>query len=170
MFALIAQIALIAQNAQIEFKHVCSVVQAKLIQALWLYMPPYVANTNEIIITGVISTASNRRRLLASSGSGDVTTELDVGNASSVAAAASHLSSVVTGTQFLVSSLAAVFKAALPCCNIHLQADVPASHLSSAAIGNQSVVSNPPAVSKTALPCCNSRFAKSQKQISLHPT
>ena len=74
-----------------------------MIEALWLYMPPYVNNTNEIIITSITSTETARRRLLSTAGNADVTTEFDVGNANSVAATGSHLSSVVAGTQFLVS-------------------------------------------------------------------
>ena len=77
-----------------------------MIQALWLYMPPYVNSTADITITGVSSTASSRRRKLqATSGSADVTTELGVANAHTVADTASHLSSVVGNIKFLVRHL-----------------------------------------------------------------
>ena len=82
-------------------------MQAKVIQALWLFMPPYINSTADIVITGVTTAASSRRRRLqATAGSADLTTELDVGSASSVAATSTHLNSVVTGSQFLVGSLA----------------------------------------------------------------
>ena len=79
-------------------------VQAKVIQALWLYMPPYVNSTAQITITAVSSTASaKRRRLQASGGSADVTTEFGVVDAHTVADTGTHLSSVIGGTKFLVS-------------------------------------------------------------------
>lgn len=69
-------------------------------------MPPYVNSTAGILITSISSTASSRRRRLqATAGSADVTTELDVGDATSVAATSTHLTSVVTGSKFLVSQL-----------------------------------------------------------------
>lgn len=69
-------------------------------------MPPYVNSTADITITGVSSTASSRRRKLqATSGSADVTTELGVANAHTVADTATHLSSVVGNTKFLVRHL-----------------------------------------------------------------
>ena len=81
------------------------VMQAKLLQALWLYMPPYVNSTASILITGVNTTASStRRRLLVSSGTAAVTTEFDV-TALTVANTAAHLKSVVSSSTFLVSHL-----------------------------------------------------------------
>lgn len=78
-----------------------------MIQALWLYLPPYINSTADIIITSVTSTASSRRRRLqATAGSADVTTELDVGDAYTVAATSTALSSVVTGSKFLVGRTA----------------------------------------------------------------
>jgi len=78
-------------------------LQAKVIQALWLYLPPYINSTADITITSVTSTASSRRRRLqATAGSADLTTELDVGNANTVAATSTALSSIVTGSKFLV--------------------------------------------------------------------
>lgn len=86
-------------------------VQAKVIQALWLYMPPYVNSTADITITGVSATASSRRRKLqATSGSADVTTEFNVADAHSVADSATHLSSVMEEPKFLVSLF-------LSCCH-----------------------------------------------------
>lgn len=80
-------------------------MQAKAIQALWLYMPPYINSTADILITSIASTASSRRRRLqATAGSADVTTELDVGSAQSVAATSTHLTSVVSSSKFLVSN------------------------------------------------------------------
>lgn len=79
-------------------------MQAKLLQALWLYMPPYVNSTASIFITDVSSTAARRRRRLqASAGTADVTTEFDV-TATAVAATASHLTSVVSSSTFLVGN------------------------------------------------------------------
>ena len=78
-------------------------VQAKLLQALWLYMPPYVNSTANILITGISTTSSRRRRRLQSSaGTAGVTTEFDV-TATAVAATASHLTSVVSSSKFVVS-------------------------------------------------------------------
>lgn len=74
-----------------------------MIQALWLYMPPYVNSTAQITITGVSSTAAaKRRRLQATSGSADVTTEFDLKDAHSVADTGTHLSDVISDTKFLV--------------------------------------------------------------------
>lgn len=79
--------------------------QAKLLQALWLYMPPYVNSTASILITAISTTAScRRRRLQSSAGTADVTTEFDV-TATAVAATASHLTSVVASSKFLVGSV-----------------------------------------------------------------
>jgi len=81
-------------------------LQAKVIQALWLYLPPYINSTADITITSVTSTASSRRRRLqATAGSADVTTELDVGSAYSVAATSTAVSSIVTGSKFLVGRI-----------------------------------------------------------------
>lgn len=83
--------------------------QAKVIQALWLYLPPYINSTADITITSVTSTASSRRRRLqATAGSADVTTELDVGSAYSVAATSTAVSSIVTGSKFLVGRTASL--------------------------------------------------------------
>lgn len=84
-------------------------LQAKVIQALWLYLPPYINSTADISITSVTSTASSRRRRLqATAGSADLTTELDVGSANTVAATSTALSSIVTGSKFLVSRTASL--------------------------------------------------------------
>jgi len=84
-------------------------LQAKVIQALWLYLPPYINSTADITITSVTSTASSRRRRLqATAGSADVTTELDVGSACTVAATSTAVSSIVTGSKFLVGRTASL--------------------------------------------------------------
>ena len=72
-------------------------------------MPPYVNSTAQITITGVSSTASSkRRRLQATSGSADVTTEFDLKDAHTVAGTGTQLASVISNSKFLVSLS--------PCC------------------------------------------------------
>ena len=96
-------------------------MQAKVIQALWLYMPPYVNSTADIIITSISSTASSKRRKLqATAGSADVSTEFDVTDAHNVADTATHLTDVIDDAKFLVGHVlcCAVLCCAVLCCAV----------------------------------------------------
>lgn len=66
-------------------------------------MPPYVNSTADITITGVSTTATSRRRKLqATAGSADVTTEFNVADAHSVEDSGAHLADVIDEPKFLV--------------------------------------------------------------------
>ena len=88
-------------------------------------MPPYVNSTAQITITRVSSTASSkRRRLQATSGSADVTTEFDLADAHTVAGTGTHLASVLSNSKFLVS-----LRLLLLLCVMHRDQACRAHHL-----------------------------------------